>query len=73
MKKEDLVIITENMMHFRDSFSVECLTIFTTKGKCLFSIENPTKDLKLEGLLEGLHILVLNLRGGYCATKLFSI
>jgi len=73
MKKEDLVMITENIMHLRDCLSIDYLTIFTKNGNCQLRIENPAQELKLEGLLEGLHILVLNLKGGHCATKLFSI
>jgi hypothetical protein len=73
MGTNGLVFIREKSLYIRDVALVECLSLFTASGKCMFSIETPAEAVSLHQLSAGEHLLVLNLKGGQYAVESINI
>lgn len=73
LNKDFYLSMADGHLHLRNSDCLNCCSVFRTDGSLVMNLEQPEDNTILDKLMQGIYLVVLNLKCGKYITDVVEI
>jgi len=68
---KEILEVHNGALLLKRTYEIECLTIYKADGECVLQIFDPRDGAIFQQFIQGLYLIVVNLKGGNYFTSIF--